>query len=515
MKFTTRNEANEFYADILFDAELDGCVPSVMAELGKNDLFFLLTRLLNRRDIQHDWLFERCKEVQEEPNNCLDLWAREHRKSTIITFGLTIQDILVDPEITIGIFSITRPLAKDFLKQIKYEFEINRLLQQLYPDVLWQEPYKQSPRWSLDDGIVVKRKTNPREATIEAFGFIEGLPTGCHFHIRLYDDMIDEKNVTNSDIIKKAIQRWELSLNLGSDRVIPRYGIPNIARYIGTRYHYNDVYGHLLDKKAAKPRIHPGTDNGKVDGKPVYFSESLMQEKREQMGSYVFACQILLDPKADEVAGFNVDDLQYYHLDIGSSDIMNRYLIVDPASAKKKDSDFTSMWVIGLAEDQNYYLLDGVRDRLNLTERANWLIKLHRMWQPHKTGYEEYGMQADIEHIQYVQGIENYRFPIIPLGGSIPKPDRIRKLIPIIEAHRYYLPVRLIFIDYQRKSQDLTQIHVQELKDFPVGLYVDTADNAARIIDPDLGAVFPKPKESKFLSKQIVHKAKTEYDIWS
>jgi phage terminase large subunit-like protein len=513
VKFTTRKEANEFYADILFDAELNDCVLSVMAELGKKDLFFLLTRLLNRRDIQHDWLFERCKEVQQAPNNHLDLWAREHRKSTIITFALTIQDLVIDPELTFGIFSITRPLAKDFLEQIKFEFEVNRLLQQLYPDALFSEPRKESPKWSLDDGIVLRRKGNPREATIEAFGLVEGLPTGKHFNIRLYDDMIDEKNVTNLDIIKKAIQRWELSLNLGSDQIVKRYGIPNITRYIGTRYRYNDAYAHLLEKKAATPRIHPGTDTGKADGKPVYFSETLMAEKRREMGSYTFACQILLDPKADEVAGFNADDLQYWHVDTGASRIMNRYLLVDPASAKKKDSDFTSMWVIGLGEDLNYYLLDGVRDRLNLTERTTWLSRLHRKWRPLKTGYERYGQQADIEHIQFVQNQENYRFPIIPLGGSIPKSDRIRKLIPVLEAHRYYLPVQLIFIDYQKKSQDLTQIHRQELKDFPVGMYVDTLDCAARILDPDLGAVFPEAKV-KLPFNSEVNKVKTDYDLF-
>ena len=97
------------------------------------DLFFLLVYGMKREDMNRDWLYERCREVQREPDGHLDLWSREHYKSTIITVGLTIQNILNDPELTVGIFSHTRPIAKAFLRQIKREFETNRLLQELFP----------------------------------------------------------------------------------------------------------------------------------------------------------------------------------------------------------------------------------------------------------------------------------------------------------------------------------------------------------------------------------------------
>ena len=74
------------------------------AMLGANDLFYLLVYVLDRLDIDNDWLFDRCREVQLEPNGHMDLWAREHRKSTIITYALTIQDIINDVELRIGLF---------------------------------------------------------------------------------------------------------------------------------------------------------------------------------------------------------------------------------------------------------------------------------------------------------------------------------------------------------------------------------------------------------------------------
>jgi phage terminase large subunit-like protein len=440
--------------------------------------------------MDRDWLFDRCREVQNCPNGYLDIWAREHYKSSIITYALTIQDILNDPDITIGIFSLTRPMAKSFLRQIKQEFEGNKLLKQLHSEILWEKPEYEAPKWSEDDGIIVKRKSNPKEATLEAWGLVDAMPTGRHFKIRIYDDIIDERNVGSPDMISKATKAWELSLNLGSAAEMKRYKEVNIERYAGTRYHFNDPYREIMKRGTAIPRIYTGTVDGTPEGTPVLWTPEFMAKKRLGMGSYVFSCQILCNPVADDAQGFKREWIRYYHKIDWTQ--MNLYLLCDPAGEKKKTNDYTVMLVIGLGVDKNYYLIDGLRDRLNLNERTKALFRFHRKYSPLSTGYEKYGKDSDIEHINEKMDDENYRFTIIPMGGATPKNDRIRKLSPLFENSRFYMPPNIYFRTYDGKQGDLISSFLEDEYDsFPVSVHDDIFDCMARIKDEDLGATFP------------------------
>lgn len=483
--FPDRARSIEFYRRVMVGAA-GQCDLEAQRHLALNDLFFLLVYVLGRKDLNREWLFQRCREVEASPNGHLDLWPREHAKSSIITFGKTIQDILRDPEITVGIFSFNRPTAKAFLRQIKHEFEGNELLRSLFPDILWESPQRDAPKWSEDDGIIVIRKSNPRESTVEAWGMVDAQPTSKHFRLMVYDDVVTRDSVTNADMIRKVTEAWEASLNLGTEN--------GAVRYIGTRWHYNDTYRAILDRGAAKERLHTVTVDGKVDGEPVLWSRELVAKKRRDMGPYTFNAQMLLDPTADRSQGFRDEWLRHYE-PRGDYGGMNKYLLVDPANSKKSDSDYTAMAVIGLGSDENYYLLDAIRDRLSLTERGDAIFALHRRWKPVGVGYERYGMMADVEYLRDRQRQENYRFEITEVGGQVSKPDRIKKMIPIFEAGRFWLPETLIKEDYEGRRVDLIQtFENEEYRPFPVGLHDDLFDAIARIWD--MPVVWPKAVDS-------------------
>ncbi len=207
----------------------------------RTDLHWLLVNGLGRKDCDNDWVRDRCREVQANPDGYLDLWAREHYKSTVITYALTIQDILNNPNITIGIFSHTRPIAKAFLRQIKQEFERNETLKAWFPDILYSDPRAQSPKWSEDEGIVVKRTSNPKEATVEAWGVVDGQPTSKHYKLMVYDDTVTRESVTTPEQIAKTTEAWELSRNLTAQGGLSHLQLNGCACKAAELGHANEI----------------------------------------------------------------------------------------------------------------------------------------------------------------------------------------------------------------------------------------------------------------------------------
>jgi len=461
-------------------------------ELCRNDLFFLLHFGLERTDVNHPWIVERIREAERNRADTLDLWAREHYKSTIRTYAQPLQDLIRNPEERIAIFSHTRPIAKGFLRQIKQTLESDVPLKRWFPDVFYRDPKKQAPKWSEDDGIMVKRRSTAKEASIEAWGLVDGQPTSKHFTIRIYDDVVTKESVTTPEQIKKTLEAYELSHSLGTDG--------GIKRVVGTHYHFADLYMTLRKKPGYKVSVHPATHDGKETGTPVLLSRERLNELRREQGVYVFSCQQLLNPVADENQTFRLEWLNYYGR---LPSPLNKYLLVDPANEKKETSDYTVMAVIGVSASEDYFLVDMVRDRLNLTERWYALRNLWLEHRPLRVGYEKYGKDADISYMKEKQRKESIYFAITPLGGQMKKEDRIRRLVPLFEEGRFWLPERMV-----KDSRDLIKEFVEEeYVPFPYCVHDDMLDCIARIMEADMAVCAP-------VAAGAIHgTAETEYDV--
>lgn len=463
---------------------------------GRRDLFFLLVYLLHRTHFIRDsrtasWTFARCAEVQDSPDNHLDLWTRATFKSEIITFGLTIQDILNDPEVTFGFFSHNRPMAKDFLELIKREFETNDLLQGLYPEILWKEPKLECRRasvaWSADDGITVKRKGNPKEATVEAWGLVDGQPTGKRFKKLVYDDVVNRDQISPLMITKTNQEFMNSLLLTASD--------PPVFRYIATFQEIGDTTQHLIDEHFGTLRKRPTLNAGGV-------SECLSEETfgwfKKNLAPKVFALQILLDPsksKEEHDIGFHQDWIDWYS-EIPPRRMMNVYILVDPAGNKTDSNSRFTLDVVGLCADKKVRWLDGVWDKLDLEDCWQVLFAMVQKWEPLKVGYECYAMQRDIEHYEHRMNEVNYRFNIVKLGGTthLSKDQKIEALIPWFRDRRWLFP--RAGLHKRLKSGEPVELVKnfieREYLLFPYTKLKDGLDCKALITRSELGVVWPR-----------------------
>jgi hypothetical protein len=214
----------------------------------------------------------------------------------------------------------------------------------------------------------------------------------------------------------------------------------------GTRYHYADTCGVVIERKSLKPRIYPATDDGTMTGTPVFLTQERWEQIKRDQRSTVSA-QMLLNPSAGNEATFQPAWLRNYDV---IPAVMNVYIMCDPSKGTGERSDRTAIVVIGVDQGGNKYLLDGVRHRMKLTARWEFIKSFKRKWEAHsgvqmvKIGYERYGMQVDLEVIEDMMVRENNHFKIeelnTPRQGRHSKDDRIERLEPDIREGRFYLP---------------------------------------------------------------------------
>lgn len=256
---------------------------------------------------------------------------------------------------------------------------------------------------------------------------------------------------------------------------------------------------------------------------PERLTRQILDTLRLNMSELHYVGQYLQEPIPAGGGEFKVEWYQYYHAGAVKPKEMNIVILVDPAGGeelnkkKKKLTDWTAMLVVGLASDNNYYLLDIVRDRLNPTERVDTTFMLHRKWnelsgKPPKVGYEKIGMQSDIHYLEKKKKEEAYNFPIIPLGGQMIKEERIRRLIPIFQQNRLYFPDSLVYVDNEGRKFDLVQELIAEFSSFPKSKFDDCSDILSRIVEPELNLTFPMPKQT--MTSKAYTNVQPESDSW-
>jgi phage terminase large subunit-like protein len=329
---------------------------------------------------------------------------------------------------------------------------------------------------------------------------VGGSVTGRRADLAIIDDPVKSREEADSETIREKQWAW------WRDDMTTRLKPGAAVVVIMTRWHEDDLGGRLIeDLKASSQRVRllslsmEALENdplGREVGDPLWpewFTPQMIETAKREPRTWSALYQ--QQPRPIGGGEFKVEWLAYWQRTPATG---NRIILVDPSSGKnKKRGDFTSMWVVGRGADGNDYVIDGVRDRLNLTGRTEALFALVRRYGPAAVGYEEYGLQADIEHIKIEQERQQYRFRIVALGGGTKKEDRIRRLIPGFQQGYVWMPQSLMKQMATGHQHDIIEDFRAEYLSFPVGAHDDAMDCLARKEEPEMKKFLLTPQRQE------------------
>ena len=332
---------------------------------------------------------------------------------------------------------------------------------------------------------------------------VGGSVTGRRADLAIIDDPVKSREDADSETIREKQWAW------WRDDMTTRLKPGAATVLIMTRWHEDDLAGRMIaDLETSGQRVRllslpmEARENdplGRSIGEPLWpewFTAQMLETAKREPRTWSALYQ--QEPRPIGGGEFKTEWLSYW---INSPSSTNKIIIVDPSSGKSRTrGDFTSMWVIGCGADGNDYVLDGVRDRLNLTERTDKLFELVRRHNPSVVGYEQYGLQADIEHIRVEQERSQYRFRIIELGGGIKKEDRIRRLIPSFQQGKTWMPKSMIRVMATGNQHDIMDDFRSEYSSFPVGAHDDALDCLARKEEAEMRKYLTAPRVQQRIS---------------
>jgi hypothetical protein len=253
----------------------------------------------------------------------------------------------------------TEEMAVRNLRVIKGALENNVLLRALWPHICWDNPRRQSAKWS-DDAIIIPRDTNFPEPTIRAIG-VGGAVTGMHPNMLIKDDLTTQRAANEPPTMHKAIEWHQDSRALFAN---PDTDLEFIT---GTKWAAYDLPGYIMD---SDPTVQVNTEWRKVvcDGKVLwpfkYGYPGAIEQLQKEHGTK-FPLLFMNEVSGSDLTDFLLSDLREYVLvggeliqfeenefDVGLADAMNKPAPEKPEITRGADL-YTALSVDNLSYFRN------------------------------------------------------------------------------------------------------------------------------------------------------------------
>jgi len=393
----------------------------------------------------------------------LQLVFRGAGKTTIATITKTIHLLLKNPNLRILLASKTGPNAQAFLKEIRAHFETNVKLAEIFG--VYYDPRRVN-KWDSTEIEVLPRTVHTKEASVTCVG-VDGTIVSKHYDVIMGDDLVDEDN-SRTEYMREKAKTWYYK-TLEPTLEPPDKDVPHRGEYhrLGTRYHYADLYGHLIDNELKDHhQIIPALKNNQSPW-PEKYPPEWFEAKRKKMGVIIFNSQYQCDTEAMKGEVFQYDDCQVVsNLHIPSD--LKIYAGVDLAISQKDTADHFAIVVIGEDSNENIYVLDWFEGQLRFGAQTRKIIQYYNKWDPIRFGIEVNAYQ-EAQYQTLKDGDKDMR--MTPVRTSKDKMTNAWKISPLFEDKRVYFKKTG---DYQLKIEQMVLFPNYRYKDWFDAFFIAT-----------------------------------------
>lgn len=346
---------------------------------------------------------------QDAKSHQLVLLPRDHQKSAMLAYRVA-HAIVKNPAVRILYISSTSNLAIKQLKFIK-DILLSDRVRFYWPELINQDP-NQREKWTETE-ISVDHPRRKAELIRDPTIFVAGLTTtitGMHCDISAMDDVVVRENAYTEGGRSTVVEQYSLLSSIE--------GAEGKEWVVGTRYHPSDLYSKMMEMKVEEfnqegelvsneelyekyerqvESIGDGTGEfiwprqQTVDGQWFGFNQSVLARKRAQyLDKTQFRAQYYNDPNDVTNSLIQRDYFQYYDKSFlrrtngkwfFKGNQINVFASIDFAFSLNKRADFTSIVIVGVDRNLNYYVLDVARFKTDrIAEYFSQILILHQKW---------------------------------------------------------------------------------------------------------------------------------------
>jgi len=422
----------------------------------------------------------------------LILVPRGHLKSAIITKAYAIRALLRNPNARILIANQVWDKSREMLFEIKELLTTKSILSKLFGEFV-------SNRWTVDE-IVIKQRTEALAAASIATTGIEAETVSSHYDLIIEDDIQGLMNSQTKEQRDKVKRYHSAMIDLLEQK--------GEMITVGTRWHQDDVYQHIIDneKQYYNIMIRKVIENGKIifphkfqaKFSPIVkdwvYSEipctDYIEYLKRSKGSDFFS-QYMNDPIDEENQLFKKAYFRYWQ---HRPEALHVVMTVDLAIGQKQENDYTALVVCGKDSNHNIYVLDYLRGHWRPSDIVDNIFQMKDKWQPHVVGMEVNGFQKTMQFgVEEEMRKRGNHFPITEIRNQTnSKEFRIKALEPYYRNNAESLKDsgRIYHAEWM-KDKDLEH----ELLAFPKAKHDDICDSMSfslNLLSPGIGKGFRK-----------------------